>query len=169
MEMQEGKLAQAAYADCSLDTKTLGATVPGSVTKGNLRSSSCLLCSKAGAEGAWRSPAVLGEAVLMEQRLAQMNHSPGLRVWAAMVGGAACCLGTASVRGLNNSTAPQRVLQHCSTACAHIAPCPPAPRCPGCAQCPQAAPRIYFRRLPAFALLFCLFVFCTCRLILICL
>lgn len=61
-----------------------GAIVPGSAAKGNLRSSSCPHCSTVGAEGAWHSPAVLGEAVLMEQCPAVMNHTPGLRVWAAM-------------------------------------------------------------------------------------
>lgn len=115
MEMQEGKLARAACADRSLDTKTPGATVPGSVAKGNLRSSSCPRCSKAEAEGAWHSPAVLGEAVLMEQRPAVMNHSPGLRVWAAL-GWRCSALPLHPFLGLNNSTALQRVLQH--------SPCP---------------------------------------------
>lgn len=167
MEMQEGKLARAACADCSLDTKTPGATVPGSVAKGNLRSSSCPRCSKAEAEGAWHSPAVLGEAVLMEQRPAVMNHSPGLRVWAAL-GWRCSALPLHPFLGLNNSTALQRVLQHSPCPRCSLSP-PPNPCCPGRAQCPEAAPRIYFQRLPAFALLLCWFVCHTCWLILICL
>lgn len=157
MEMQEGKLARAACADCSLDTKTPGATVPGSVAKGNLRSSSCPRCSKAEAEGAWHSPAVLGEAVLMEQRPAVMNHSPGLRVWAAL-GWRCSALPLHPFLGLNNSTALQRVLQHSPCPRCSLSP-PPQPVLPWPCTVPRGSAQDLFSTSPSVcvaSLLVCL-------------